>query len=81
MERIKYQGNYRIGYTPNTSRMKKHNALSWEKVDAAISKAGGFTNFDALTIAVKDHESGSKGAPHPHQFVIYCIRNNWLEST
>jgi len=77
MEMIEYQGNYRIKRQPNLKC--QHNAESWAKVDKAISNAGGVSNFDALTIAVKDHESGSERAPHPYQFIKYCIKNDWLE--
>ncbi len=72
-------GNYRIDKHPNLGRMSPHNAESWDKIDKAISKSGGVSSFDALNIAVKDHESGSKGSPHPYQFIDYCVKNGWLK--
>ena len=78
MEGKEYQGRYRIGHHPDINRLKKHNALSWVNVEKVISDEGGVADFDALTIAVKDHESGSENAPHPYQFIRYCINNGWL---
>jgi len=60
--------------------MRIHNAISWEKVEELLSATGGVSDFDALTMAVKGHESGSKSAPHPYQFIIYCIKRGWLKS-
>ena len=79
MARKKYMGKYHINQSPNIDRMKKHNYESWVKIENVIAKAGGGVDFDALSIAVKGHKSGSEGAPHPHQFIIYCIDQGWLE--
>ncbi len=75
----KYIGRYRIGQSPNSARMKAHNSESWINIEKAINKGGGRADFDALSIAVKGHKSGREAAPHPYQFVIYCINRGWLE--
>jgi hypothetical protein len=79
MEKSEYQGRYRIGQSPDPSRLKEHNAKSWVEIEKVLSEAGGIADFDALSVAVKGHESGAENAPHPYQFVIYCIKNGWLE--
>ena len=78
MDASEYQGKYCIGTSPNSARLKEHNAKSWVKLEKCVSEAGGAADFDALSIAVSGHESGSENAPHPYQFVIYCINNGWL---
>ena len=79
MKKNEYQGKYRIDKSPDRKRLKEHNAKSWTKVEKFILRSGGNAEFEALSIAVKDHESGSANAPHPYQFIIYCIKNSWLE--
>lgn len=74
-----YNGKYRIGARPDTVRLEDHNAKTWMKLEKCLSDAGGAADFDALSIAATGHESGSENAPHPYQFVIYCIKNGWLE--
>ena len=74
-----YHGKYRIGQAPDPNRLTEHNARSWLKVENLIAQAGGIADFDALSAAVSDHESGKRSAPHPYQFIIYCINNGWLE--
>lgn len=76
MEKNDYRGHYKIGRRPE--RFKAHNARSWENIEEVLAKGGGVASFDALERAVADHESGSSSAPHPCQFVIYCIGNGWL---
>ena len=71
-----YEGKYRIKSAP--ARPKLHNAVSWAEIEKAVSAAGGVADFDALSIAVKDHKSGTTTAPHPYQFITYCIRRGWL---
>lgn len=78
MNKSEYQGQHQIGRAPDPGRLAAHNAKSWAKVEQVISRAGGSADFDALSIAVKDHESGKSSAPHPYQFIVYCIRNGWL---
>ena len=73
-----YKGNYRIVRTP--IRMKSHNAESWEKIAKLASKSSnGKISFEQMCTEVKNHSSGSEGAPHPYQFIIYCIKSGWLE--
>lgn len=79
MEENEYQGRYRIGHPPDDRRLKEHNAKSWAKVEKVMSERGGVAEFDVLSVAVKDHESGQNNAPHPYQFIKYCIRRGWLE--
>jgi len=79
MENKEYKGQYRVGRRPDMRRLTRHNAKSWEKLERVIERKGGVSDFDSLSVAVKDHESGEQGKPHPYQFVIYCIRNGWLE--
>ncbi len=79
MNKNDYIGNYKIGLRPNLARMKKHNSISWAKIEKLLAASGGISSFDALVAVVKDHESGSEGAPHPYQFVTYCIKSGWLK--
>ncbi|MBK8103722.1 MAG: hypothetical protein IPK30_10740 [Cellvibrionales bacterium] len=78
--KVNHEGTYRIARTP--IRLKPHNAESWEKIaKLASASPNGQLSFDQMLVAVKDHSSGSKNAPHPHQFVIYCIKSGWLKRT
>lgn len=71
-----YEGKYRIKNSP--VRSTQHNAASWAEIEKVVSAAGGVADFDTLSIAVKDHKSGTETAPHPYQFITYCIRQGWL---
>ena len=71
-----YEGRYRIKSAP--VRPKQHNAVSWAEIEKAVSVAGGVAEFDELSIVVKNHKPGTKTAPHPYQFITYCIRRGWL---
>lgn len=77
MNKSEYEGIYHIKRSP--IRMKNHNAESWEKIEKLMSKNGGKADFDALTVAVKDHRSGTQSANYPYQFITYCIRSGWLQ--
>lgn len=79
MKENKYKGKYRVEQSPDLRRLKEHNAKSWEKVVKVISEHRGSADFDTLSAAVKDHESGNAKAPHPYQFIIYCINKGWLK--
>lgn len=71
-----YEGAYSIKSAP--VRSTQHNATSWAEIVKVVSAEGGVADFDALSIAVKDHKSGTKTAPHAYQFITYCIRRGWL---
>jgi hypothetical protein len=79
MDKSEYNGSYRIGARPDTVRLEEHNAKTWMKLEKCLAAAGGAADFEALSTAATGHESGSENAPHPYQFVIYCIKNGWLE--
>lgn len=68
---------YRIGRHPTPSA--PHNAVSWRKIANELG-ANGSASIDRLTAVCKGHVSGSKGAPHARQFVLYCIKQGWLVS-
>lgn len=70
--------SYRLGREP--TRMAQHNAKTWAKLQQELAVRGSAT-YERLVALSKGHESGTKGAPHPHQFVDYCIRSGWLEPT
>ena len=78
MSNIDRKCNYKIGKRPNTAQMKSHNAYSWQKIERKLNSIHGSAPYDVLCVVVKDHESGSKNAPHPYQFVDYCINQKWL---
>jgi hypothetical protein len=69
---------YRIGRHPTPST--PHNAVSWHKIVDELG-VNGSASIDRLTAVCKGHVSGSKGAPHARQFVLYCIKQGWLVST
>jgi len=72
-----YEGIYQIARTPGS--LKSHNATSWSKIEALAKTAiDGKMDFDRMVLAVNEHESGAESAPHPHQFVTYCIKSGWL---
>jgi len=73
-----YAGEYRIARFPSR-KLADHNQRSWEKVVAHIERHGGKSNFDALSVVVKGHESGSPTAPHAYQFITYLIGLGLLE--
>lgn len=68
--------SYCIARTP--SRMKAHNAKTWARIETELG-SGGAGTYDRLVALSKGHESGTEGAPHPYQFVDYCIRSGWLK--
>lgn len=72
-----YEGRYRIKRAP--VRPQQQTAVSWAEIEKVVSAAGGVAEFDELSIAVKNHKSGTKTAPHPYQFINYCISSGWLE--
>ncbi|MEO5812760.1 MAG: HNH endonuclease [Rhodanobacter sp.] len=69
---------YRIGRHPTPSM--PHNADSWRKIADELG-SNGPASIDRLTAVCKGHLSGSKGAPHARQFVLYCIKQGWLVGT
>jgi 5-methylcytosine-specific restriction endonuclease McrA len=76
-----YAGFYRIGNPPR-GRIGPLTEPSWQKIVGFLAaKPGGTANFDELEMVVSDHQSGTKAAPHPYQFIQYCIKNGWLERT
>jgi hypothetical protein len=77
MKKADHEGIYYIKRAP--TRMKRHNAESWGKIEKVMAKSGGKEDFDALAIAVKDHRHGTQSARYPYQFITYCIRNGWLQ--
>ena len=78
MKKVDRRNAYKIGKRPSLARMKPHNAVSWRKIEDKLNSTHGTASFDTLAAIVKNHESGSKNAPHPYQFVSYCIENEWL---
>ena len=76
MKKADYKGTYYIKRVP--MRMKGHNAESWGKIENLMAKSGGESDFDALSIAVKNHRHGTQTARYPYQFITYCIRKKWL---
>lgn len=66
---------YYIARAPQ--RMKPHNALTWKGIERALGLAGK-ASYDQLVALSQNHESGSKTAPHPYQFIDYCIGKGWL---
>jgi hypothetical protein len=73
-----YDDDYIISRRP-AKPLKSHNQVSWDKIETVISsKKDKTASFNELSIAVTDHEHGTKSANHPYQFVTYCIRSGWL---
>lgn len=71
-----YEGRYRIKRAP--VHPQQQTAVSWAEIERVVSAARGVAEFDELSIAVKNHKSGTKTAPHPYQFITYYIRSGWL---
>jgi hypothetical protein len=74
--KVEYEGTYRIKRKP--VRMEPHNRESWEIIEGVMRANGHQAEFASLEAAVVDHKSGTRTAPHPYQFVTYCIRSGWL---
>ena len=74
----KYSDTYKISREPRS--MKPHNQESWDKVKACVnSHTPNHATFDELNIAVKGHLHHGKTPGNEHQFIIHCIKNEWLE--
>lgn len=74
----KYTGKYKIVKQPIT--LKPHNKETWDKIVSFINaKAMKQANFEELSMVADGHLHYGKNSGNPHLFIIYCIRNGWLE--
>lgn len=73
----KYYGKYRAGRSP--ARLSPHNEATWKRLTKLLQEQGGTADFDSLSTAAKGHDHGTEGKRYGYQFIIYCIKNGWLE--
>jgi hypothetical protein len=63
---------------PLSREMEPHNKVTFEKLVKAIKENNGKLAFETLVSLAEGHESGDAKAPHPYQFVTYCLKSGWL---
>jgi len=64
---------YKISKTPRMTA--NHNICTWQKLEENLNIVGA-AEFEQLVVWCRDHDHDSGG----RGFVIYCIKNKWLES-
>ena len=57
MNENRYQGKYKMGQSPNPSRLIKHNAESWIKVEKVLSESNGIAESAQIASIRKDQKT------------------------